>query len=128
MAAAAASGSNVIVIPVLLAIVDVLAFMKRGTPFLKYGKSGYPHFRQFQLSSDNTRIVWYSANKDTSSSQVDLYRVADGLSAACARMHTHMPAAADRYRDRDDDLSFDSLQIKNERDGHGEIEVELRAL
>ena len=55
--------------------VDVLAFMKRGTPFLKYGKSGYPHFRPFQLSEDNCRIEWFSSSKKLKDTQVQLARV-----------------------------------------------------
>ena len=37
----------------------------------------YPHFRQFQLSEDNTRIIWYSgsSHKKAKDTQVDLYHV-----------------------------------------------------
>jgi hypothetical protein len=52
--------------------VDVLDVMHKGTPFLKYGKSGFPHFRQFQLSADNSRIEWFSGNKKTSETQIPL--------------------------------------------------------
>jgi hypothetical protein len=30
--------------------IDVLKFMRKGCPLLKFGSYGYPHFRQFQLS------------------------------------------------------------------------------
>jgi hypothetical protein len=46
--------------------------MHKGTPFLKYGKQGYPHFRQFQLSEDNRRLMWYSKQKSLKQSQVRL--------------------------------------------------------
>lgn len=49
--------------------------MRRGTPFLKYGKHGYPHFRIFQLSDDNQRIFWFSKNKKLSETIVHLNEV-----------------------------------------------------
>jgi len=48
---------------------DCLAYMKKGTSFLKYGKFGFPHFRQFQLSPDNRKLVWYSKSKKLSETQ-----------------------------------------------------------
>jgi hypothetical protein len=52
--------------------VDVLSFMKKGTPFLKYGQHGYPHFRQFQLSSDNTRLQWFSQSKSLKNTTISI--------------------------------------------------------
>jgi hypothetical protein len=49
--------------------VDVLAYMKKGTPFLKYGTYGYPHFRQFQISDDNSKLMWFSSNKKMKDTQ-----------------------------------------------------------
>ncbi|ETO16422.1 hypothetical protein RFI_20917 [Reticulomyxa filosa] len=46
---------------------DCLPELKRGTAlvwntlfcFLKYGKQGSPHFRQFNLSQNNDELIWY---------------------------------------------------------------------
>ncbi len=54
--------------------VDVLGFMKKGTPFLKYGKFGYPHFRQFYVNESNTALVWFSASKKLSETQSTFHR------------------------------------------------------
>ena len=54
---------------------DVLEFMHRGTAFLKYGKHGYPHFRFFQLSDDNQRLVWFSKSKKMKATQIELSNV-----------------------------------------------------
>jgi len=51
--------------------------MHKGCPFLKYGKTGFPHFRQFQLSADNTRIEWFSGNKKPSETQIPLAVIDD---------------------------------------------------
>lgn len=52
--------------------VDLLPIMKKGCPFLKYGQRGYPHFRQFQLSQDHTKIIWFTRTKKIKDSQVSL--------------------------------------------------------
>jgi len=44
--------------------------MMKPTTFLKFGRSGAPHWRNFSLSADRTRIVWTSPNKSAGSSQV----------------------------------------------------------
>lgn len=36
---------------------NVLPEMHRGTALLKYGRRGYPHFRQFNLTDDNERML-----------------------------------------------------------------------
>jgi hypothetical protein len=75
---AGGAGATVIAKPnELLMQLDVLKYMHKGTPFLKYGKRGYPHFRQFQLSSDNMRLVWYSKQKKMKTTQVHLSDVDD---------------------------------------------------
>lgn len=51
--------------------VDVLSYMKKGTSFLKYGKRGYPHFRNFQISDDNMRLVWFSKAKKLRDTQIE---------------------------------------------------------
>jgi len=57
--------------------VDCLPYLKKGTPFLKYGRFGYPHFRQIQLSKDNTKILWYSRGKSTKETQISLDSVTE---------------------------------------------------
>ena len=56
--------------------VDALAFMRAGTPFLKYTSSLFsspPHFRQFQLlTSPVPSIVWFSSAKPLSSTSIPL--------------------------------------------------------
>jgi len=52
--------------------VDVLKFMRKGCPLLKFGSYGYPHFRHFQISTDNKKLMWYSSGKKVSDSQIDL--------------------------------------------------------
>ncbi|XP_019854073.1 PREDICTED: ultraviolet-B receptor UVR8-like [Amphimedon queenslandica] len=44
---------------VLLAVCDVI----KGSTLLKAGRSGKPHFRQFKLSNDLSRLMWESAKK-----------------------------------------------------------------
>ena len=57
--------------------IDVLQYMRRGTSFLKYGKRGYPHFRQFQLSGDNMRLLWFSKSKKLKDTLLELGDVTD---------------------------------------------------
>jgi len=57
--------------------IDALEIMRKGTPFLKYGKRGYPHFRQFQLSSDNTKILWFSKQKKLRETQISVADIDD---------------------------------------------------
>ena len=40
-----------------------------GSPFLKYGRFGYPHFRLVQLAEDNHRLIWFSKNKSIEDTQ-----------------------------------------------------------
>lgn len=37
--------------------------MRRGTNLLKHSSSGFPHLRQFQLTDDTERLMWYSSTK-----------------------------------------------------------------
>ena len=39
--------------------------MHRGSNLLKHTRYGFPHLRQFQLSTDCQRLVWYSGKKRT---------------------------------------------------------------
>lgn len=52
---------------------DALEAMKKGAPFLKYGRIGFPHFREFQLSEDNLRLQWFSSEKSLSDSSIALH-------------------------------------------------------
>jgi hypothetical protein len=55
--------------------VDVLVAMKKGTPFLKYGTNGYPHFRQFLLSDDNMKIMWFSKLKRRKNTEIRIEHI-----------------------------------------------------
>ncbi|PHJ23462.1 chromosome condensation regulator related [Cystoisospora suis] len=65
-----------LVVPVhpLLHIESQKAFqrMMQGTNLLKHTRYGYPHLRQFQLSMDRRRLLWYTSSKSKSSSVVHL--------------------------------------------------------
>jgi hypothetical protein len=37
--------------------------MQLGSNLLKHTSEGYPHIRQFELSTDMERIIWYSTSK-----------------------------------------------------------------
>ena len=45
---------------------DVLAYMRRGSSFLKYGRHGFPHFRFVFLDEDSSRLYWFSSGKKIS--------------------------------------------------------------
>ncbi|KAL8429118.1 hypothetical protein Efla_003171 [Eimeria flavescens] len=48
--------------------------MRRGEPnLLKHTRFGHPHLRQFQLSADRQRLVWYSASKGKDASVVHIH-------------------------------------------------------
>lgn len=51
--------------------------MKEGSNMLKHTRNGPPHIRMFQLTSDMTRLIWYSGNKDYLTSVVDLRQIED---------------------------------------------------
>ncbi|ETO19024.1 regulator of chromosome condensation (RCC1) family protein [Reticulomyxa filosa] len=42
---------------------DCLPELRRGTPFLKFGKQGFPHFRQFNISQKHDELIWFSTKK-----------------------------------------------------------------
>ena len=46
-----------------------------GANLLKHTHSGNPHMRQFQLTEDMGRLVWYSSNKSILDSSIDLTKV-----------------------------------------------------
>jgi len=50
--------------------------MRRGSNLLKHTHYGFPHLRQFQLSDDRKRLVWYSGAKRKEDSVVNLDEVA----------------------------------------------------
>jgi len=49
---------------------NVLPEMHRGTALLKYGRRGYPHFRQFNLTDDNGHLRWFSTKKKLQKSSI----------------------------------------------------------
>ena len=56
-------------------IIDAIAWMKKGSSMLKYGRFGYPHFRHFELSKDGEALVWYSSSKKITKSRIELNSV-----------------------------------------------------
>jgi hypothetical protein len=54
-----------------------IRYMMIGSNLLKHSKTGFPHIRQFQLSSDLKRILWYTKNKNISESQVAINSIFD---------------------------------------------------
>merc|ERR1712176_356973 len=51
---------------------NVLPELHRGTALLKYGRRGYPHFRQFNLTADNEHIRWFSTKKKLQKSSINV--------------------------------------------------------
>ena len=51
---------------------NVLPELHRGTALLKYGRRGYPHFRQFNLTADNENLRWFSAKKKLQQSSINV--------------------------------------------------------
>eukprot|EP01069_Polyplicarium_translucidae_P008298 Polyplicarium_translucidae@DN3211_c0_g1_i2.p1 len=49
---------------------QALEQMKRGTNLLKHTRSAFPHLRQFQLSTDARRLVWYDSTRRASAAIV----------------------------------------------------------
>jgi hypothetical protein len=54
-----------------------IRYMMIGSNLLKHSKEGFPHIRQFQLSSDLKRILWYTKSKSISDSQVAISSISD---------------------------------------------------
>jgi len=51
--------------------------MRRGANLLKHTHYGFPHLRQFQLSDDRRRLIWYSGAKRKEDSMVNLDEVVE---------------------------------------------------
>jgi hypothetical protein len=51
--------------------------MRRGSNLLKHTHYGFPHLRQFQLSDDRKRLVWYSGAKRKEDSVIQLDEIAE---------------------------------------------------
>jgi len=51
--------------------------MRRGSNLLRHTHYGFPHLRQFQLSDDRKRLVWYSGAKRKEDSVVQLDEVVE---------------------------------------------------
>jgi len=49
--------------------------MRRGSNLLKHTKYGFPHLRQFQLSDDLQRLVWYTGAKSKKDSLIQMNRL-----------------------------------------------------
>merc|ERR1719461_394085 len=57
---------------------DALVELHKGSALMKYGRRGQPKFRIFQLSKDNTRLIWFSDKKKPEDTQIaieDMIRV-----------------------------------------------------
>merc|ERR1739848_380974 len=52
-----------------------IEIMCRGANLLKHTRFGFPHLRQFQLSEDKKRLLWYSGAKRKEDSVVRLENV-----------------------------------------------------
>lgn len=57
--------------------VKAIERMRRGSNLLKHTHYGFPHLRQFQLSDDRKRLVWYSGAKRKEDSVVQLDEVTE---------------------------------------------------
>jgi len=55
--------------------IDALELMKSGTQFLKYGSYGFPHFRHFHLTEDNTALQWYSKKKSSRKTRIEFGQI-----------------------------------------------------
>merc|ERR1719191_974580 len=51
--------------------------MRKGSNLLKHTHYGFPHLRQFQLSDDRKRLIWYSGAKRKDDSVVQLEEVSE---------------------------------------------------
>lgn len=56
-------------------VLKALQLMKEGSNMLKHTRNGLPHIRLFQLTSDLTRLLWYTDNPDHNKSCVDFREV-----------------------------------------------------
>lgn len=57
--------------------VKAIERMRRGSNLLKHTHYGFPHLRQFQLSDDKKRLVWYSGAKRKEDSVVNLDEITE---------------------------------------------------
>jgi hypothetical protein len=51
--------------------------MRKGSNLLKHTRYGFPHLRQFQLSDDKKRLVWYSGAKRKEDSVIQLESITE---------------------------------------------------
>lgn len=51
--------------------------MRKGSNLLKHTRYGFPHLRQFQLSDDKKRLVWYSGAKRKEDSVIHLETITE---------------------------------------------------
>lgn len=52
-----------------------IAVMRRGANLLKHTDLGFPHLRQFQLSSDCQRLLWYSSSDGNQQTSIQIKAV-----------------------------------------------------
>lgn len=72
--------------------IDVVGFMQDGSPFLKYGRRGYPKFRFVQLSADNQRVVWFSDSKALRDTQIRIADVVEIRAGQTTKVFRRMPS------------------------------------
>jgi hypothetical protein len=63
--------------------------MRRGSNLLKHTQYGFPHLRQFQLSDDRKRLIWYSGNKQKENSVVQLDEVTEIRLGQTTKVFSH---------------------------------------
>jgi len=66
-----------------------LARMRRGSNLLKHTHYGFPHLRQFQLSDDLKRLIWYSGAKRKEDSVVQIGEVTEIRLGQSTPVFTH---------------------------------------
>ncbi|KAA0153643.1 hypothetical protein FNF27_05778 [Cafeteria roenbergensis] len=51
---------------------ESIEVLQRGAPLLKFGRQGEPHFRDFRVTRDCTKLTWFSPKKNADDCQVVL--------------------------------------------------------
>lgn len=94
-------------------ILDVIAAMKRGTQFLKFGHRGKPKHHHFELTADHQHVRWFSKKKKSSK-----HKTAIKLESVChlQKGHLYTDSLADaRYHERAFSISYRDLKNNEER-------------
>lgn len=69
---------------------EAIQLMQSGSNMLKHTRNALPHIRLFQLTSDLTRLLWFTDNPDSSKSSVDfreVTRIVTGQTSETFRKH-----------------------------------------